>query len=210
MEAAGEVGDRLLAAVALGHAAFVPAAERRFGAAGAYLARGRAVLPDGEQPQVGSWLSAVESEVASNALDRGAASAALDAAHEQGDAERSGARLPYWFDFYDATRLASFHGYAALRFGRFGEAADQLEAARAGLPAYSIKQRAVVTVDLAAVRVRQGEVDEACRLAAEAHEGLRAAGYATAVARLRQFRSMLRPWKDRPPVRMLEDQLATT
>jgi hypothetical protein len=210
VESAAEVADPLLDAVVLGHAAFLPAAERRFGTAASYLARGRAALPAAEGPLVRSWIAAVESEVASNAGDRQMASAALDTAERLAGEPGDGRAAPYWFDFYDATRLAGFRGYAALRFGRYEQAAAALEAAAAGLPARSVKQRAVVTADLAAVRVRQGEVDEGCRLAGWAHRSLRDAGYATGSGRLQDFRTLVRPWKDRPSVRLLEDQLATS
>src|ERR1022692_3014631 len=66
-ESAREAGDHLQAAAALAHVAFIPAADYGYAAAVDYL-RGAAHQvdkhPDG---RVGSWLSAVESEILTNA-----------------------------------------------------------------------------------------------------------------------------------------------
>ena len=67
LEAAREAGDHLQAAAALGHTAFIPAADGSYEAALDYL-RGAAVHVE-RQPHgpVSSWLAAIESEMHTNA-----------------------------------------------------------------------------------------------------------------------------------------------
>ena len=67
LESAREAGDHLQAAAALGHVAFIPAADYSYNAALDYLraaAHQVGKRPDG---RVASWLSAVESEIRTNA-----------------------------------------------------------------------------------------------------------------------------------------------
>jgi hypothetical protein len=113
-----------------------------------------------------------------------------------------------WFDYYDATRLAGFAGYTALRADRLGQARAELGGALAMLPAAAVKQRAVFLADLAMVELHAGELDQACRLAGEAAERLHEAGYATGAGRLREFRAAVDRWKTSAPVRALDEQLA--
>ena len=76
---------------------------------------------------------------------------------------------------------------------------------RANLPDGARKQRAVVLADLARLRVRQNEIDEACRLVAEAKTELAEASYATAAQRLTVVRDDLSAWKDHPGVKRLNE-----
>src|SRR6266540_3803979 len=197
LEAAREAGDHLQAAAAIGHVAFIPAAEYGFGAALDYL-----------HGAVASWLAAVESEMYTNAGNPTAALTAVDRARDALAAPGLSRELP-WFDYYDATRLAGFAGYATLRAGRHDEARTELTAALGTLPRAAIKQRAVFLADLATVELHDGDVDHACRIASEAAEQLHRAGYATGAGRLRELRTALDPWQKTAPVRALDEQLAT-
>lgn len=207
LEAAREAGDHLQAAAALGHVAFIPAAEHSYTAALDYM-RGAAHHVS-KQPHgpVASWLAAVESELHTNAGSPDAALGAIDRARQALDRPGLAAKLP-WFDYYDAARLGGFAGFATLRAGQLDTARTALTEALAALPRSAVKQRAVFLADLATVELNGGNLDEACRLAADAADQLHLAGYATGAGRLREFRASVDRWKTSPAVRVLDEQLA--
>jgi transcriptional regulator with XRE-family HTH domain/tetratricopeptide (TPR) repeat protein len=208
LEAAREAGDHRQAAAALGHVAFIPAAEHGFTAALDYL-RG-AARQVGKHPHgpLSSWLCAVESEMHTNAGNTAAALAAVERARDALDQPSGPAGELAWFDYYNATRLAGFAGYATLRAGRLDDARTALTGALATMPRSAVKQRAVFLADLATVELRGNDLDQACRTAADAAEQLHQAGYATGAGRLREFRAALEPWQASAPVRVLDEQLA--
>ncbi len=207
LESAREAGDHLQAAAVLAHVAFVPAADYGFGAALDYLraaAQHAAKRPDS---RVASWLYAIESEIQTNAGSHAAALAAIDKALETLSKPGLTADLP-WFDYYDATRLSGFTGYATLRAGKFEESRTALTEALDHLPRTAVKQRAVFLADVATVELACGDLDQACATAGDAADQLRQAGYAIGFGRLRDFRSAVDRWSDSTPVRALDEQLA--
>jgi tetratricopeptide (TPR) repeat protein len=207
LESAREAGDHLQAAAVLAHVAFIPAADYGFAAALDYLraaAQHAAKRPDG---RVASWLYAVESEIQTNAGSHAAALVAIDKALETLSKPGLTADLP-WFDYYDATRLSGFNGYATLRAGKFEESRTALTEALDHLPRTAVKQRAVFLADVATVELACGDLDQACATAGDAAEQLRQAGYAIGFGRLRDFRSAVGQWSDSTPVRALDEQLA--
>lgn len=208
LESAHEAGDQLQAAAALAHTAFIPAADHGFAAALDYL-RG-ATHHVGKRPdgRVASWLCAVESEIQTNAGAHTAALVSIDRAREELASPGLAADLP-WFDYYDATRLSGFAGYATLRAGRPEESRAALTDALGHLPRTAVKQRAVFLADIASVELSCGDLDQACRIAADAVGELQQAGYAIGFGRLRDFRSSVEPWSNSTPVRALDEQLAT-
>jgi len=143
-----------------------------------------------------------------NAGNPTAALTAVDRARDELAAPGLSRDLP-WFDYYDATRLAGFAGYATLRAGRHAEARSELSAALGKLPRAAVKQRAVFLADLATVELHDGDLDHACTIAADAAAQLHQAGYATGAGRLRELRAALDPWQKSAPVRALDEQLAT-
>jgi len=197
----------LQAASALAHTAFIPAADNGFGAALDYIhaaAQHVAKHPDG---RVASWLYAVESEIQTNAGAHAAALGAVDRALETLNKPGLRAELP-WFDYYDATRLSGFSGYALLRAGKFEQSRAALTGALDRLPRNAVKQRAVFLADVASVELACGDLDQACATAGDAAEQLQQAGYAVGFGRLRQFRDAVGPWSKSTPVRTLDEQLA--
>ena len=202
LDSAREAGDPHLEAVTLGHMSFVAAATRSFRAAIDLLeganerASGSTIVP--------SWLAAVESEIRSRAGETTAALAAV----ERAEAELVPAKeIPTWMDYYDATRLNGFKGFAYLAAGQVGQAETTLQTAVACLDAGAVKQRSVLLTDLATAYVHEGEVDKGCELASEAAVTLARAGYETSAERLREFRQLVRPWQDRGSVKDLDERL---
>lgn len=196
-------GDAALIAAALGHLGFVPAASGQWSAATDHLDRAFAYAERGAPSIVRSWLAAVSSEMRTDAGDHRGALVAIDEAKRLERGKSCGAPPP-WFDFYDESRLAGFEGYALLHGGSAAAAAHSLEAALAGLAPTAVKQRTVFLTDLANANVAQGDVDEACDLAIRAATDARVGQYATCVARLREFRSSLRPYETSRAVRELD------
>jgi transcriptional regulator with XRE-family HTH domain/tetratricopeptide (TPR) repeat protein len=207
LESAREAGDHLQAAAALGHVAFVPAADFGFTAALDYLRAAAHQVSKHPDGRVASWLSAVESEIRTNAGSYSEALAAIDRAREQLANPGLIADLP-WFDYYDSTRLAGFAGYALLRDRQFDGSRAALTQAVEHLPRVAVKQRAVFLADIASVELASGELDRACATAGDAADQLRRAGYAVGVGRLRDFRRAVEPWASSTPVRTLDEQLA--
>ncbi|MBV8542167.1 MAG: helix-turn-helix transcriptional regulator [Pseudonocardiales bacterium] len=207
LEAAREAGDHLQAAAALAHVAFIPAAEHGFTAALDYLHGADEHLRSTPCGPIASWLAAVESEMHTNAANPTAALRALDRARDALAAPGLTPELP-WFDYYDATRLSGFAGYATLRAGNYEDARTELGSALGKLARSAVKQRAVFLADLATVELHDGNLDHACKIASDAADQLHQAGYATGAGRLREFRAALQPWKITTPVRVLDEQLA--
>lgn len=207
MESSVEAGAHHLTSAALGHTAFIPAAEGRMTTAVQYLDQAGTVLDRDPHHALASWLAAVGSEIAANA---GSARESLDYIDRaRSSLARSGLapELP-WFDFFDESRLNGFAGYANLRAHRDGDALTLLSATLSFLPDQAVKQRAVVLADLAVAHLAHGDVDHACAIAIEAVDRLRQAGYATGVDRLRALRTRLSPWATSKAVRDLDQHLA--
>ena len=207
LESAREAGDHLQAAAALGHVAFIPAADYSYNAALDYLRAAAHQVGKHPDGRVASWLSAVESEIRTNAGAHAEARAAVDQARERLANPGLIADLP-WFDYYDSTRLSGFAGYALLRDRQHAAARTALTGAAEHLPRAAVKQRAVFLADIATVDLATGDLDHACATAGEAADQLRRAGYAVGVGRLRDFRRAVEPWANSTPVRTLDEQLA--
>lgn len=202
-DSAVSAGDASLAAGALGHLVFVPAAANQWSAATDHLERARAHAVAGAPSIISSWLAAVSSEIHANAGDDRSARIAIDDAKRALESS-SPTVVPEWFDYYDATRLHGFEGYALLRGGHTATAVQHLEEALTRLESSATKQRTVFLTDLAAANVLQGDIDRACDLAAQAAIELRARRYATCVSRLRDFRSSVHPYRTSRAVRELD------
>jgi transcriptional regulator with XRE-family HTH domain/tetratricopeptide (TPR) repeat protein len=207
VEAASEAGDRHQSAAALGHMAFIPAAELGMSAALDYLDGAKAQIDRDPHGPLASWVYAIESEFHSHVGNHGAALRAVDSAQEAFTSSNLHADLR-WFDYYDQNRLAGFAGYANLQAGRFDEAAERLTAAL-DLPLSAVKQRSVFLTDLATVHVHAGDIDLACQVASDATDELHRAGYATGLGRLREFRDLVSVHHSAPAVRNFSERLST-
>jgi hypothetical protein len=137
----------------------------------------------------------------------GETSAALAAVERAEAALVPAKEIPTWMDYYDATRLNGFKGFAYLAAGQVDQAETALQTAVACLDGGAVKQRSVLLTDLATAYVHEGEVDKGCELASEAAVTLTRAGYETSAERLREFRQLVRPWQDRGSVKDLDERL---
>lgn len=206
VEAASEAGDHHQAAAALGHMAFVPAAEGSLTSALDYLEGAKKHVDRDPHGPLKSWVHAIESEFYTTTGDHDSALRSVDQAKAAYAESSIYADLP-WFDYYNVNRLAGFAGYANLRAGRYEAAATELHEAL-NLPLSAIKQRAVFLADLATVHYFSGELEQACSSAIEAIDELRRSQYVTGVDRLREFRGLTTKYKDVPAVREFSERLS--
>jgi hypothetical protein len=205
-EAATQADDDLLAAAALGHLAFLPAAEGNVSAAVDYLGGAAQHARRAGVPVVQSWIAAVESEVLTSTNAAGT-QRALDHATAL-VSRRDGDGPPPWFDYYSGDRLDGFRGRAFLQLGRCEEARSALTTALRGLGPGAVKQKAVFLLDIASSHLGPSpDLDQACYLAGDAAAVLAMAGYATASTRLHEFRALLGPWEHTSAVVDLDERL---
>jgi len=204
-EAATESQDPIMLAAALGHLAFLPAAKGNVTASYSYLHGARETARRRPTSSVTAWISAVESEINARSGDLNGAFRSIDSAREEIADPRS-YPVPEWFDFFDVQRLSGFEGFALRRAGRLQEAVNVLTFALEPGPSMGPKQRAVSSVDLAAALVDLGDVDEGCRVAAEAARCLLVARYATAFDRIAEFRDGL-PDPRHPAARLFDETI---
>jgi transcriptional regulator with XRE-family HTH domain len=186
LAATREAGDHSLAAAILGHMAFVPAFANQPDKARTLLAAAFQHTWHGVSPTVRSWLHCVASEVEARAGNGAASRHEIDLATSAIDSDST---APEWLDFYDAGRLHSFAGYAALNAGDRAAAADHLTQALGRLAEWGSKQRSVVLADLASAHGDDG--DRAADYLGQALAALRADWYGTGLDRVRSVRPVL-------------------
>ena len=207
LEAAREAGDYLRCAHILTATAYIPASEGRYSAALDYTDAAGRYLSKRSSGILSSFVGAARSEFYTNSGDAGLALSAIDQAREAlGKKAQSNEQV--WFDYYDATRLSSYSGYASLYAGRLDEARSDLTNTLKELPHTATKQSAITLTDLASVELRAGDLEHASWLAGNAAEKLFQAGYGDAVERLRKFRTSVDMWRTSDCVRRLDEKLA--
>ncbi|NEY33567.1 regulator [Streptomyces sp. PRKS01-65] len=123
-------------------------------------------------------------------------------------AARPGDEVPHWARFFDEAQLADEFGHCFRDLQQFRAAAQHAERSlQLRAPVYA-RSRLFCRVVLATARLGLGELDEACRLGAEAAgqaaeiRSVRAAEY------VRDFERRLEPYKDAAPVRGYRDKVA--
>jgi tetratricopeptide (TPR) repeat protein len=206
-EAARQANDHVRCAHILANTAFIPASEGRYSAALDYTDGASRYLSKRSSGSLSSFVAAARSEIYTNSGYAKLALSAIDQAQEALSQEAS-PNEHVWFDYYDATRLSSYSGYASLYAGRLDEARSDLTKALKKLPRTATKQSAVTLTDLASVELRAGDLEHASRLAGNAADKLFQAGYADAVERLRKFRAAVDQWRTSDCVRKLDEKLA--
>ncbi|MEA2589215.1 MAG: hypothetical protein QOH66_2142, partial [Actinomycetota bacterium] len=92
---------------------------------------------------------------------------------------------------------------------RLGDAETLLATALSSWDRSFVRDRAITLVDLASVRLHQGEPDECCRVAGEALDIAMATSSPRLVQRVRDLRDELQPRSGCSGVRALDEKLAT-
>ncbi len=205
LEAAAESETPALQAVALARMSFTSTERGDAEGAVTLVQRAQAVAGHEVSPTVQGWLYAIEAEAHATLGDDRACLAALDQAEHAlhgslGEEDR------YWTGF-DTSRLAGYRGLSLVRLGQPELAIAALEHALSSLNGSALRRRPRILVELAAARVQQGEIEEACRLAAEALTITEVTHNAMMLPRLERLQKSLAPWRSTAPVRELHEQL---
>ncbi|CAL9543679.1 55.5 kDa and 49.5 kDa sporulation proteins [Streptomyces sp. enrichment culture] len=137
-----------------------------------------------------------------------ACTAALARSERALEAARPGDEVPHWARFFDEAQLADEFAHCHRDLQQFRAAAQYAERSlQLRSPAHA-RSRLFCRVVLATARLGLGELDEACRLGAEAAgqaaemRSVRAAEY------VRDFERRLEPYRDAAPVRGYRDKVA--
>jgi tetratricopeptide (TPR) repeat protein len=208
-ELAHEAGDPLLGAFAFGSLSsnlLTEVGDRS--EAVRLLERACTLATRGGSPMTEAYLAAAEAEAQAKIGDAGASLRALDQVDRALDRNDGSRDLP-WLYWFDPGEIAGWKGQSYLRLRHLGDAETLLTTALSSWDPSFVRDRAIPLVDLASVRMRQGELDECCRLAGEALEVAVATTSPKLVQRVRDLRGELRPWNESSEVSALDDRLAT-
>lgn len=206
--AAREAGDQALGAYVLGSATVLPTFRRRSPSTVVeVLTEGaRGVDPRKATPRTRAWLGCLRAAAHARLGDGDGAVAALDDAAELLALAEPAGRRPR-VHFFDRSRLAGERGSCLLELGRTAEArALFTDALRQADPAAKIRARFLT--GLALSHAREGDVDEACRIATDSLSVAQRSGTRRSVDQVRDLRRDLQPWARHPAVRELDDHLA--
>jgi tetratricopeptide (TPR) repeat protein len=208
-ELAHEADDPLLGAFAFGSLSsnLLTEVGDRSGAV-SLLERARTLAARGGSPMTEAYLAAAEAEAQAKMGDADAALRALDRIDGALDRSNGGKELP-WLYWFDPGVIAGWKGQSYLRVGRLGDAETLLATALSSWDRSFVRDRAITLVDLASVRLHQGEPDECCRVAGEALDIAMATSSPRLVQRVRDLRDELQPRSGCSGVRALDEKLAT-
>ncbi len=204
LDAARELADDQLTAIAQGHSAQLAAAEGFTVAALDYLTAAREhALPI---PAIASWLAATEATIHADRGDHVAAREALDRAQTAIDqpGDRS---APASFHNHGTMQLTAAAGSVVLRAGDHHAAREVLTAAVCDLSRIGRRQHVLVLVDLAMAELHSDDLPAACSHATQAAELLQQAAYAVGTARLRAFRTAAQRYLNGGALRALDEHL---
>jgi tetratricopeptide (TPR) repeat protein len=204
LDAAREVADDQLAAIAHGHAAQLAAAEGLTMAALDHLTAGNEhVRPT---PTIACWLATIEATIYADRGERTPARDALDRAHTVLDqADRWAA--PASCRHIGTPQLTAANGHVLSLAGAYTEACKEFLAALGQSHPIPRRPRILILIDLATAELHSGDLPAACSHATQAADLLHHAAYAVGAARLRAFRTVAqRPLNDRA-LRALDEHL---
>jgi hypothetical protein len=204
LDAAREVADDQLTAIAHGHTAQLAATE------GLTTTALDTLIAAGEfaqsTPAIASWIATVEATIHADRGDHVAARHALDRA--QTALRRPGGRpAPASFHHHGTAQLTAASGHILLRVGNHSHGREALTAAVDDPSPTGRRQRVLILIDLATVELHNGNLAAACSHATKAAELLHQAVYAVGTARLRAFRTAAQRPLTSAALRALDDYL---
>ncbi|MEA2534095.1 MAG: hypothetical protein QOJ93_1906 [Actinomycetota bacterium] len=208
-ELAHEAADPLLEAYVLGDWSRKLIAAGDAAGAMTFLERADALAARIPAPMTGAFLAAAEAEAQARLGNAVASLQALERVDWSLDRTDDGGQDPPCLYWLALPGLADQKGRTHMLLGRLGDAEALLATSLSTWDPAFVRDRAIPLVDLASVRIRQGELDESCRLAGEALEVAVATTSPKLVQRVRDLRAELQPWSESSGVRALDEQLAT-
>ncbi|GHF86767.1 hypothetical protein GCM10018790_75310 [Kitasatospora xanthocidica] len=144
-----------------------------------------------------AWVTANLARTLAACGDQEPARAALEQATKLLD---SADEPVHGLDFFTAPRLEGIAGETCAHLGEYDDAAALLVTAIGRRDAADIKGRSVLALDLAEVRLQQGDVHEACAIARDALDLASATVVKPLVVRAQGLRRSLAPWAHERPV----------
>ncbi|MEV8067727.1 regulator [Streptomyces sp. NPDC085995] len=183
-----------------------------------YLAHGREAvqLARVAQQGVGASVPPVVQALLHSAEARGhavlgearACTTSLMRAERALEAARPGDEVPFWARFFDEAQLADEFGHCHRDLQQYRPAAQYAERSlQLRAPVYA-RSRLFCRVVLATARLGLGDLDQACRLGAEAASQAADMRSVRANEYVRDFERRLEPYKDASPVRTYRDKVA--
>ncbi|WP_413756856.1 regulator [Streptomyces sp. MMBL 11-3] len=159
-------------------------------------------------PVVQALLYAVEARGHGVLGEVRAATASLVRAERALETARPGDEVPYWARFFDEAQLADEFGHCHRDLQQYRAAAQHAERSlQLRAPGYA-RSRLFCRVVLASARLGLGELDQACRLGAEAAAQASEMRSVRALEYVRDFERRLEPYRDAAPVRGYRDKVA--
>jgi transcriptional regulator with XRE-family HTH domain len=204
LDAAREVADDQLTAIAHGHTAQLDAAEGLTTAALDHLTATRERARS--SPAIASWLATIEATIHADQGDHAAARHALDRAQTALD-QPGGPPSPASFHHYGTAQLTAATGRILLRAGDHSHAHEVLTAAVGDPRPAGRRHRVLMLVDLATAELHSGNLAAACSHATQAAELLHQTAYAVGTVRLRAFRTAAQRPLTSAALRALDDHL---
>ncbi|MGW1022352.1 regulator [Streptomyces sp. NPDC002577] len=159
-------------------------------------------------PVVQALLHAVEARGHAVLGEVRACTASLARAERALDAARPGDDVPHWARSFDEAQLADEFGHCHRDLQQYRAAAQHAERSLQLRPHGFARSRLLCRVVLASARLGLGELDQACRLGAEAAGQAAEMRSVRAVEYVRDFERRLEPYRDAAPVRGYRDKVA--
>jgi hypothetical protein len=209
-KAAQEARDPAIIACVLGYRSYLPSVKGNHGRSRALLSDALEVLPAGASPTAASWLSARHAEESAALGDKQQAMRSLGHAEEafsiaDPDEDRA------WARFFNQDRFDSCHvaTYANIP-GQLEKAEEIAGAILSRTPPTEEKRTVIILADIAAAHLRQGHINEACRIGKDGLVTLRQTQFAMWLPRFEAIATAVTRWRDKTPVKAYLDDLTTT
>jgi tetratricopeptide (TPR) repeat protein len=208
IKAAQEAKDQALGAYLLGSVTTLPAFREHSPQATIHVLREetRGFRAHDATPATRAWLASLDAEASAMLGDASGALNALEHSEAAIEATEDTDGVRPIVSFFDRARLAGEQGLCYVRLRRFDDAKTAFQTGLAQLDASS-KIRARLLTGLATVHVRQGEIEQACRIAGEALRIATRTRTALSLQQVYDVRRQLERWQDSRPVRELDEQL---
>jgi ATP/maltotriose-dependent transcriptional regulator MalT len=204
LDAAREVANDQLTAIAHGYAAQLAAAEGMTTAALDHLTAAREHARS--TPAIASWLATIEATIYADRGDHAAARDALDRAHTA-LGQLAGRSIPAWFHHYATAQLTAATGHIFLRSGDHSHASEVLTPMVGDSRLAERRLRVLILIDLATAELHSGNLAAACSHVTQAAALLRQAAYAVGTVRLRAFRTAAERPLSSAALRALDEHL---
>jgi hypothetical protein len=210
IQAAQEADDRALGAYLVGSSCVQPAYRERPSARLRRLeGHTHGFARADATPSTQAWLVTLEAEAHALMGDERATLRAMDEAEAiMSRAADDGVSQRPRVVFFNRAYLTGERGVALARLDKPDAAQDVLASALASLEPEAMKTRPRLLTALATSHVRQGNIEEACQLGADALGLATQQEVAPNLQDVRKLRVELEPWRDSAPVRRLDERLA--